>query len=127
MMNVFMKSIYKGFRNIKLIGNKRSDRRTMNVCGETSVGRIQRLEHCNFAQDVLGLDSADLLIIDIDSFGVDEVRYMIFLASCFSPDLPLVLITGNILSKLEKQYLMNTGRVLDVIGCPRAENAYITA
>lgn len=107
-MNRLLSTIYGGYRNIKLIAQ--DSRELADISGSTLIGRGSYMPH------LLGTDvSADLLIIDLDAFGIEKTRCLIFLAYCFVPNTPLVIQTENALSASQRDNLMRTGSVLDVI------------
>lgn len=58
---------------------------------------------------------ADLLVVDVDSFGVDDASFLLFVAGIFSQELPVVLIVQEKVTKADRARLLQADQVLDII------------
>ena len=57
----------------------------------------------------------DLLIVDLDAFGIYETCYLVLIARIFMPKTPVVVTTRNVLPETIKcRYLHSVG-VLDIV------------
>lgn len=107
-MNKILSTIYGGFRNIKLIAQ--DAHHLPNIDCSTLIGSASYMPH------LLGVNkSADLLIIDLDAFGFEKTRCLVFMACCFIPGTPLVIQAGSVIADSQRNELLRSGNVLDVI------------
>jgi hypothetical protein len=113
-MKKWMKSIYSGFHDIGVIGDVLSKWSDMGILPQMNTENIVRLDRGDYSAGITGSNSVDLIIIDLDAFGVEKVKFLIFLASCFTPQTPMVLLTEQTLAEPIRQQLY-TGRVLGII------------
>lgn len=87
----------------------------MNVASD-QVQVVDRDKYLFNMHAVMSGQYTDLLIIDIDSFGIDDACYLVFVASVFAPKVPVVLVTRNVLPDTHRsRYLRSAAGVLDII------------
>jgi len=58
---------------------------------------------------------ADLLIIDIDAFGIYDTCYLVLIAKMFMPTTPVVVTTRNAMLETSKTHYLNSFGVLDIV------------
>lgn len=113
-MKKWIKSIYSGFHDIGVIGNVPSKWGSMDILPEIDNDNLVRLDSTDYTAGIVGSSCLDLIIIDLDAFGIEQAKFLIFLASCFTPQTPLVLLTEQCLAETTRRQLY-TGRVLGII------------
>lgn len=113
-MNPWIKTLTTGFQNIGVSGNVIDNWSAMNVLPTVQQEQIVHINPLDYVASITENNSVELLIIDLDTFGVDKSAFLIFLTSCFKPETPLVLVTEKTLSATDRKKL-NTGRVLRII------------
>ena len=57
----------------------------------------------------------DLLIIDIDAFGIYETCYLVLIAKMFMPKTPVVVTTRNAMPETTKTRHLHSFGVLDIV------------
>jgi len=57
----------------------------------------------------------DLLIIDIDAFGIYDTCYLVLIAKMFMPTTPVVVTTRNAMLETSKTHYLNSFGVLDIV------------
>ena len=109
-----MKTLYSGFRDIGVIGDVICKLSEMDVLPTVKPEQMVHINPSDYITSLIENDSVELLIIDLDTFGVDKTRFLIFLTTCFKPQTPLVLVTERTLSQADHR-LLYTGGVLGII------------
>ena len=112
-MKQWMESIYSGFRHIGVIGEVQSKWDDMEAFVKTDDRQINRLCPAEIASACVTTPPLDLLIIDVDTLGIENSLNAIFLARCFIPNTPIVLITEQPLSPPTRKKL-HDGQVLEL-------------
>lgn len=113
-MNQWMKSIYEGFRDIGMIGEAGSQHDVGRIFSNSTGHNINHIDPSEIVTGCIDSRQLDLVIIDVDTLGVEKARNLIFIASCFIPQTPLVLTTKQKLTQATRRTLYN-GRVLGLI------------
>ena len=113
-MKRWMKPIYTGYRDIGVIGDVLSKWSAMDILPTMDMDNITRLDQDDYVAGVIGLKPVDLILMDLDAFGIEKARFLIFLTHCFSPQTPLVLITEKSLPEATRHSLC-AGQVLGII------------
>ncbi len=119
-MRTWLTSIYCGFRNIAVIGDTRSRRSALDALPTMDGERVVQFTPPDFSSLKAKFGDIDLIIIDIDAFGLEKSKLYIFLASCLTPNTPLVLITKHYLEKSSRRCLLAGARVLGIIELNRS-------
>lgn len=112
-MKQWMETIYSGFRNIGVIGDVQSKWDNMEAFVRTDDRTISHLCPSEIASACVSMRPLDLLIIDVDTLGIENSLNAIFLARCFIPNTPIVLITEKPLSQTTRKKLYD-GQVLEL-------------
>lgn len=112
-MNTMLKTMYRGYQRIVLIGRSSNAvthfSESVNIA-EAQVKSIGPDDPTHHLGDKMNID---MVVIDVDSVGVDEAGYLHFLALCFQPETPVVMMGTNI-SPEEHQRFLASG-VLEVV------------
>lgn len=113
-MKNWMKTIYNGFRDVAVIGDavKHSD---ISILPQIDSNRVIQLNLADYIGGAVTTDAMDLIILDLDSIGLEKSKFLIFLVTCFIPQTPMVLVTGSQLSEFDHDAFMSSGQVLGII------------
>lgn len=112
-MNALLRTIYCGYQNFLLVGQARSAVAHFSECANVSELQIQYTKPEFLAHHLPMRKIVDLLVIDVDSVGVDEAAYLHFLAFCIRPELPVVLMAADLNTEQQKRF-MSSG-VLEIL------------
>ncbi len=125
-MKFSARELYKEYRDIVIVGNHKT---VNNICRHLHIARknVHLLNRAIYVRTGLTARDPELIVIDIDTFGVDQTDYLVFLTSCFCPRVPLVLITDNTLTNPVRQKYLSNSAVLDVIHLTDASKTNLIA
>lgn len=108
-MKTMLKTIYCGYERILVVSDHLSELRHISRLLEVSERQIHHADRSGYLAGQLVNDrSIDLLVIDVDSIGVDDAGYLHFLAICFLPNTPVLMVTSN-MSPADQECLMSSG------------------
>lgn len=113
-MYQWIKTLHSGFRDIGVIGDVTRKFGEMNVFPAVKPEQIVHINPADYIASLIENNSVELLVIDLDTLGVDKAGFLIFLATCLRPQTPLVLVTKRTLSVAEHRLLYTRG-VLGII------------
>lgn len=114
-MKTWLKSIYCGYSNIGVLGDVLSKWNAADLLPQMDTDNTIRLDQADdHDSGIAGFNQVDLIIIDLDTFGSDKAKFLIFLANCLTPKTPLVLVTEKNLEEPTRRCLL-TGRVHSII------------
>ncbi|OED42080.1 hypothetical protein AB833_07925 [Chromatiales bacterium (ex Bugula neritina AB1)] len=114
LMNTFLKTIYTGYRNIHLISHAgESIDRRIDALGKIDKQNICQINQADYLNTCLfNHQSADLVVIDVDSIGTCSTEFLLFLLRCFYPHCPVVL-QGTLDKSQQDRYLASG--VLEIV------------
>jgi len=119
-MNNVLEHITEGFQTIQSVGNCTSTENELfsllNVKDDCvhSVDRDSFLYHSKHQSQRGSETTADLVVINLDSFGVKDTLYLLFIAMILRPTVPVVLITKKVVTDDIRSSLLSSG-ALEVV------------
>jgi len=125
-MTNLINAICIGYRKIYMVGS----RGCKSTCFEqidVDIKQVKRLTHRDLVRLIIESKKSELVFIDLDDVGNDEVAYLLFLASCFISKVSMVLVTVKQLDEAVRERYLRSRTVLDVIRLDDAASAAIAA
>ena len=96
-------------RNVCIVGENERNVRNFGRQLNIDAGHMCSTNRVGFIQTSLTDESIDMLVIDVDSLGIRDASYLIFLANCLTPWRPIVLITNQTLEHSVHQRYLSGG------------------
>ena len=87
-----------------------------HMLGKVNHRYIKQVPVGFLSQRICAVDPLDLLVLDSESIGPEQMDYFIFITKCIKPGLPVVVI-GD--AQIIRQRLSHAGEILDVIDTPQ--------
>lgn len=115
-MKNMLRTFYTGYENIVVLSDLLSAPRLASELLDVNEQQIVHATRADYlAYDLIRFDAVDLIMIDVDSVGVEDASYLYFLMACFQSSIPVVMMVSE-LSDAQEHCFLSSG-VLKVFNC----------